>query len=119
VALAALLLVHCDNVDPDATPLLQVMPAGGEASLDGGMPEDIQLPIGPATELPPNALGEIMVLEYHRLGEPEGEFHRSVENFREDLRRLYAAGYRPITVRQMLTGEIDVPRGTTPVVFTI
>ncbi|MEX2584624.1 MAG: hypothetical protein WD766_15250 [Gemmatimonadota bacterium] len=78
-----------------------------------------ELPIGPATHLPPNELGEIMVLEYHRLGEPEGEFYRSAENFRADLQHLYDAGYRPITVRQMVEGEIDVPKGTTPVVFTI
>ncbi|MQA90513.1 MAG: hypothetical protein GEU90_09785 [Gemmatimonas sp.] len=60
-----------------------------------------------------------MVLEYHRLGEPEGEFHRSAKNFRGDLERLYEAGFRPITVRQMVSGDIDLPRGTSPVVFTI
>ncbi len=76
-------------------------------------------PVGPATDLPPNELGEIMVLEYHRLGTPEGEFYRSRENFANDLRLLYEAGYRPITVRQMLAGEIDLPAGTSPVIFTI
>ncbi len=74
---------------------------------------------GPATDLPPNEVGEIMVLEYHRLGEPEGEFYRSRENFANDLQNLYNAGYRPITMRQVLAGDINVPRGTTPVVFTI
>ncbi len=74
---------------------------------------------GPTPGLPPNEVGEIMVLEYHRLGEPEGEFYRSHENFANDLQNLYNAGYRPITMRQVLAGEIDVPRGTTPVVFTI
>jgi peptidoglycan/xylan/chitin deacetylase (PgdA/CDA1 family) len=73
----------------------------------------------PVTELPPNELGEIMVLEYHRLGEPETEFRRSEANFRGDLRRLYDAGYRPITVRQMVEGDLAVPYGATPVVFTI
>lgn len=76
-------------------------------------------PVGPATDLPPNELGEILVLEYHRLGEPEGEFVRKAENFQKDLETLYARGYRPITMRQVLAGDIDVPRGTTPVVFTI
>lgn len=90
-----------------------------EAVADEPMPDEAAEPTGPATDLPPNELGQIMVLEYHRLGEPEGEFYRSVENFRNDLKNLYEAGYRPITVRQMLAGEIDVPRGTTPVVFTI
>lgn len=74
---------------------------------------------GPTTELPPNELGEILVLEYHRLGEPEGEFYRSRENFQKDLETLYAAGFRPITVRQLISGDIDLPIGTSPVVFTI
>jgi hypothetical protein len=74
---------------------------------------------GPKTELPPNELGEIMVLEYHRLGEPEGEWVRRPENFRRDLERLHAAGFRPVTMRQVVEGNIDIPAGTTPVVFTI
>jgi hypothetical protein len=60
-----------------------------------------------------------MVLEYHRLGEPEGEWYRSVENFRRDLQTLYERGYRPVTMRQVVEGNIDIPAGTTPVVFTI
>lgn len=119
MVLCAFSLVHCDSADPGVEPLVEALPVDGAVAIDAGVPEDAQLPIGPATDLPPNELGEIMVLEYHRLGEPEGEFYRSVENFREDLRRLYESGYRPITVRQMLAGDIDVPRGTTPVVFTI
>jgi hypothetical protein len=59
-----------------------------------------------------------MVLEYHRLGEPEGEFYRSREHFAQDLQNLYDAGFRPITMRQMLAGDINLPAGTTPVVFT-
>ncbi len=59
-----------------------------------------------------------MVLEYHRLGSNEGEWIRSAEHFRQDLENLYAKGYRPITMRQLLEGDIDLPAGTTPVVFT-
>ncbi|HEX2206033.1 MAG TPA: hypothetical protein VHG93_00005, partial [Longimicrobium sp.] len=77
------------------------------------------LPAGPTTNLPPNELGRIMVLEYHRTGSPEGEFVRTLENFRKDLQALYQAGYRPVTMRQVLEGNIDIPRGTTPVVFTM
>lgn len=77
------------------------------------------LPAGPTTQLPPNELGRIMVLEYHRTGSPEGEFVRTLENFRKDLNALYQAGYRPVTMRQVLEGNIDIPRGTTPVVFTL
>lgn len=74
---------------------------------------------GPKTDLPPNELGKFLVLEYHRLGEPEGEFSRSAENFRRDLQSLYDAGYRPVTMRQVIEGRIDIPAGTSPVVFTI
>ena len=74
---------------------------------------------GPRSSLPPNELGRIMVLEYHRIGQPEGEWIRTAENFRKDLRTLYQKGYRPVTMRQVLEGNIDIPAGTTPVVFTI
>ncbi|HEX6913294.1 MAG TPA: hypothetical protein VF142_23010 [Longimicrobium sp.] len=77
------------------------------------------LPAGPTTDLPPNELGRIMVLEYHRTGSPEGEFVRTLENFRKDLKALHDAGYRPVTMRQVIEGDIDIPRGTTPVVFTM
>jgi len=98
--------------DPDAAELLRLDVAA--------IPEPTpRLPSGPATDLPPNEMGEVMVLEYHRLGLPEGEYRRSAENFRNDLVRLYEAGYRPITVRQLLAGDIDLPLGTSPVVFTI
>ncbi len=91
---------------------------GGAQSSTGGQPRN-NLPAGPTTQLPPNELGRIMVLEYHRTGSPEGEFVRTLENFRKDLRALHDAGYRPVTMRQVLEGNIDIPRGTTPVVFTI
>ncbi|HEX5869597.1 MAG TPA: hypothetical protein VFY65_04215 [Longimicrobium sp.] len=90
--------------------------AGPQAS--AGQPRN-NLPAGPTTDLPPNELGRIMVLEYHRTGSPEGEFVRTLENFRKDIQALYQAGYRPVTMRQVLEGNIDIPRGTTPVVFTM
>jgi len=74
---------------------------------------------GPKPNLAPNELGEIMVLEYHRIGNNEGEWVRSAENFRKDLQSLYERGYRPITMRDVAEGNINVPAGTTPVVFTI
>jgi hypothetical protein len=60
-----------------------------------------------------------MVLEYHRIGDNEGEWVRSRANFQKDLQTLYQKGYRPVTMRQMAEGNFDIPAGTTPVVFTI
>jgi hypothetical protein len=74
-------------------------------------------PVGPASNLPPNELGTIMVLEYHRLGDKEGEWYRSRAHFQHDLETLYQKGYRPVTMRQVADGDINLPAGTTPVVF--
>jgi hypothetical protein len=76
-------------------------------------------PVGPTSGLEPNELGEIMVLEYHRLGQNEGEWIRRPEHFQRDLETLYAKGYRPVLMRDVVRGHIDLPAGTTPVVFTI
>jgi peptidoglycan/xylan/chitin deacetylase (PgdA/CDA1 family) len=86
----------------------QAAAPGGQTQADGG----------PTVDLPPNEMGRIMVLEYHRIGSPEGEFVRTLANYRKDLESLYQKGYRPVTMRQVLEGKIDIPRGTTPVVFT-
>lgn len=66
----------------------------------------------------PNELGRIPVLEYHVIGGKEGMFTRPVAKFRADLELLYARGYRPVTVAQLLDKSIDLPRGLSPVVFT-
>ena len=66
----------------------------------------------------PNEMGMVMVLEYHRIGETESDYTRSIKNFKKDLETLYRKGYRLITFHDLLTGNIGVPEGTTPVVFS-
>ena len=66
----------------------------------------------------PNTLGLIPVLEYHRIGAADGRWSRSHQRFARDLELLHARGYRPITVRQLVTRRIDVAAGMTPVVIT-
>jgi hypothetical protein len=67
---------------------------------------------------PANELGSVMILEYHRIGEPEGRWTRSPTHLRDDLGRLRAAGYRAIALEALVTGSIDLPAGTSPVVLT-
>lgn len=69
-------------------------------------------------ELKPNELGEIMILMYHEIGEPESEWRRTPDNFRRDLQTLYDQGYRAISMTDLVRGEIDLPAGTSPVVLT-
>lgn len=72
----------------------------------------------PATSREPNELGRIPVLEYHLIGERESRWSRHWQRFAQDLELLHARGYRPITVRQLVEGRIDVGRGFSPVVVT-
>ncbi len=66
----------------------------------------------------PNELGRIPILEYHLLGDSETHWHVERNHFRRDLERLYASGYRPVTVSEMIDKKIDLPAGMSPVVFT-
>ncbi|HSU15943.1 polysaccharide deacetylase family protein [Longimicrobium sp.] len=72
---------------------------------------------GPKANTGPNELGRILVLEYHRIGPKEGEWYRSEEHFRNDLKMLYDRGFRPVTMRDVASGNINLPAGTSPVVF--
>lgn len=71
-----------------------------------------------AQPLRPNELGRVMILEYHRIDEPEDRWTRTPENFRRDLETLYAHGYRLLALNDLLDGRIALPAGTTPVVLT-
>jgi len=68
--------------------------------------------------LKPNEAGKIMVLMYHNLGKEESEWVRTPANFRKDLSVLYEKGYRPISLRDYITGHITTESGYTPVVLT-
>jgi peptidoglycan/xylan/chitin deacetylase (PgdA/CDA1 family) len=66
-----------------------------------------------------NELGVVPVLMYHRLTPtPSGEYDRKPEDFRAELERLYAGGYRPVLARDLVAGTMDVPAGKSPVVLT-
>lgn len=69
-------------------------------------------------EIKPNEAGEIMVLMYHHIREPEAEWSRTPDNFRKDLMELYYRGYRPISLYDYATGNINTEAGMTPVILT-
>jgi peptidoglycan/xylan/chitin deacetylase (PgdA/CDA1 family) len=84
------------------------------------LPMALALPGGAAAQSPPppNELGRIMILEYHRVDYPEGRWTRTPENFRRDLETFYARGYRLINLGDLLDGRVKTPAGTTPLVLT-
>jgi peptidoglycan/xylan/chitin deacetylase (PgdA/CDA1 family) len=66
----------------------------------------------------PNELGRVPVFVYHLIGDVEGRWTRTPANFRKDLERLYRLGYRTVKLSDYLSGNIDLPAGTSPVVLT-
>ena len=68
--------------------------------------------------LKPNEAGKVMILMYHNIGPEEKEWVRTPENFRKDLLSLYEKGYRPISLRDYVTGNITTPAGYTPIILT-
>lgn len=76
----------------------------------------------------PNELGYIPILEYHSVG-GESEFNDGVqydkhglniapETLKRQLELMYAAGWYPVNMRDILTARIRTPRGRIPVVLT-
>ena len=68
--------------------------------------------------LPPNELGRVMILEYHRIDRPEDRWTRTPVNLRRDLERLWERGYRLIALNDFLDRKIVLPAGTSPVILT-
>jgi hypothetical protein len=66
----------------------------------------------------PNPAGRIPILEYHLIGDRDSRWSRSRDGFRRDLELLYARGYRPITVAELVEGSFPIDPGRSPVVVT-
>ncbi len=111
--LAVMLPLSCSSPGDDITaPPGEENPGNGE-EVDPGKSEEIDY-----NALSVNEAGEIMILMYHEIGEPEDVWCRTPANFRKDLETLYEAGYRPISMNNLLDGHIDIPAGCSPVVLT-
>jgi len=72
----------------------------------------------PTVTRAPNPQGRIPILEWHIIGDRDGEYRVSRERFRRELELLHARGYVPISLADLLDGRIDIPAGTSPVLFT-
>lgn len=69
-------------------------------------------------KIKPNEAGQIMVLMYHSIDKEEKIFTRTPNNFKKDLETLYDQGYRPISLEDYATGNIELEAGFSPVVLT-
>lgn len=112
--LTALLLSACAPTQPLPTPDPPV--------IDDPDPEPLPLPpVEPEFDFnkyQPNELGEIPIWMYHNIKEPESMWVRTPDNFRADLERFYQLGYRLVSLTDVLTNNICIPPGTSPMVLT-
>ena len=66
-----------------------------------------------------NELGEVPVLMYHQIrAAGGGDYDLTPDEFRAELERLWREGYRPVTAADLVTGNLDVPAGKSPVALT-
>jgi hypothetical protein len=65
----------------------------------------------------PNELGRIPIFEYHLIGEKNATYERTRDGMRRDLEYLYAEGFRPVSVAELVDRKLDLPAGLSPVVF--
>ncbi|HVM69578.1 MAG TPA: putative glycoside hydrolase [Gaiellaceae bacterium] len=73
----------------------------------------------PLSGLPPNELGVVPVVMHHMVRPDRvGEYDQTPAEFRAQLEYLWKHGYAPVNVGELVSGELDVPKGTTPVAFT-
>lgn len=100
--------IQTDKKNDEAEVLVNMMVLEEEESID-----EIDL-----QTVRPNEMGEVMVLMYHHIDEPEAEWTRTPENFRKDLLELYDRGYRPISLEDYVRGNIGIPAGYKPIVLT-
>ena len=90
--------------------------------------KQLRPPLPPAqlAALHADEAGHIPILMYHAIGAPARKGVRydtqglniAPETFRKQLALMYAAHWRPVNMRDVLTAHIDVPAGMTPVVLT-
>lgn len=101
----------CQRSGPAAT-------SPAEPPAQGSAPAATAKPAAPVSDAAPNELGRVPVLEYHVIGPTEGRWARTPAAFRGDLEWLYQHGFRAVSMRDYVTGNIDLPPGASPVVFT-
>jgi hypothetical protein len=65
-----------------------------------------------------NEHGLVLIPEYHHIRAGRGPMFRSVSQFREDLERMYADGFRPVTLNEYLANKMHLAPGASPVIIT-
>jgi hypothetical protein len=65
-----------------------------------------------------NELGQVLTIVYYDIGFEENDTTRAPDGLRQDLALLQDQGFFPVTVKDLVSGNIDIPAGKSPVVIT-
>src|SRR6056297_559750 len=68
--------------------------------------------------LKPNEMGKVMILMFHSIEENDGVWKISKESFVKNLEYLFENNYYLVSLEDYIKGQMDVPAGKTPVIFT-
>lgn len=114
--------VACAAVVVASLPLL-LLPGCGRGGEQTAKPAGPVLPDIAKMAIKPNELGYIPVVMYHEIvptppKRDPGKMFRATAAFKKDLERMYAAGFRPVNLSDVVNDAIDIPAGMSPVVLT-
>lgn len=117
VVLAAVVGIFTISSLPVTTSSEDIQKNSNTSQPEGKVPalEEMRLA---AKKVGANELGVVPILVYHRIGEEEGRWTRTPENFRRDLQELHDRGYVLVPLNEYLEGNIDIPAGKSPAVIT-
>jgi peptidoglycan/xylan/chitin deacetylase (PgdA/CDA1 family) len=105
----------------DDRPAVAAPPAGAATGRATGTPTPTPSAAAakdPA-EIKANELGLVPVMMFHRITDSiEGDYDTTPAAFRERLRTMFEAGYRPVRSIDLATGQLNVAAGYTPAVMS-
>ena len=119
-----------DALDPTARPALGLStqpPAGApmpvrlpnRAPAAKGEPARRPTAKRPLSGLASNELGRIPVVMHHMIrADRVGDYDQTPQEFRAELEYLWQHGYALVAAGDLVAADLDLPRGTTPVVLT-
>ena len=109
-----------DTGTPKLTAPANSRTGSGSGNASGATPSTFSGPItaAQAEAIGANELGEIPVLLYHDISDQPGKDTRTPQQLASDIDLLKSDGFYPINLRDLASGNIDLPAGMSPVVLT-
>jgi hypothetical protein len=77
-----------------------------------------QTPASLAASQKPNELGLVPVIMHHQIREGGSVYDMTGDQLRQELTRLWHDGFYPVKASDLVSGNLDVPKGLSPVVLT-